>query len=178
MSHIIFVVGCSDALLWQWPRTLVLNCNGLLMEKGLMTTVWRKGFSPRYNNVDSKVRHDQLNVLWLYLRVGMNFLSVFSKCGFWVLWPNTSKRHCFRSFVDCSNVTFQTYFFLGRSSIPLLACPNQPYFFSLFSIILSWTFTFDILPEACGVWELALRLCCRFSKRCMVWPWMNLMGPP
>lgn len=151
MSHIIFVVGCSDALLWQWPRTLVLNCNGLLMEKGLMTTVWRKGFSPRYNNVDSKIRHDQLNVLWLCLRVGMNFLSVFSKCGFWVLWPNTSKRHCFRSRVDCSNVTFQTYFFLGRSSSPVSLSKPAILLQSFFN---NTVMNFYIWHSTWGLWSL------------------------
>lgn len=41
-----------------------------------------------------------------------------------------------------------------------------PNFFNLFLIILSWTFTFNILTELCSVWDIALGFC-SVSELCM-----------
>ena len=54
------------------------------------------------------------------------------------------------------NLSCAAMFFLEWLSPANL--PNKPYVFSLFLIVLSWTLTFNMLTEACRVWDVISRI--------------------
>lgn len=70
------------------------------------------------------------------------------------------------NFANCGHILFRRGFFLA-------ILPNKPYLISRFLILLLWTLTFNILNEACKVWDLALR---NFSEHGTIWPWGDFAG--
>jgi len=66
-------------------------------------------------------------------------------------------------------------FFRDKRLLPVTV-PNKPYLFSLCLIVLSWTLTFNMLTEACRVWDAAPGFFCSFSEHCTVWPLGELAG--
>jgi len=84
-------------------------------------------------------------------------------CG--ALWPNISTLGLF-----VQKKLFQKCFVQMQLYKPKLCChvlfrakrfspatlPNKPYLFSLFLTVLSWTLTFNMITEACRVWDVAL----------------------
>lgn len=77
----------------------------------------------------------------------------------------------------CSSVNFSCafMFFLDRKGFLLSAFPNTLYMFSLLLIVLSWTLRFNMLSEACGVWD-APQASLYFSDLGVNVMWRPLLG--
>ena len=65
----------------------------------------------------------------------------------------------------------------GKSLSPATLL-NKLYLFCLFLILLSWTFTYNMLTEACRVWDVTLGIFSSISEHCTVWPWGELARTP
>ena len=104
---------------------------------------------------------------------------------YWALWSNIStlvssvqrtlfqKSWClFRC--NFTNLSCAAMFFLERRRF-LLQPIQTIHTCSVFSlIVLPWTVTFNMLTEACRVWDAVCGLFCSFSEYYTVWPWGEL----
>ena len=94
--------------------------------------------------------HEDWNIPYWFHCWSCCFLSSYITCI-----PLLSQVFCdFHNYGNVSNHSKWTQQKEKRLSVATL--PNQPSLFSLFLIVLSWTLTFNMLTEACRVWDVAL----------------------